>query len=174
MMLALNAPSALFCSNSPPHSHLLGKLVKNRLREFIRRFTKKAHIAWLFEPILYCVPSVRKNVWRMAVLGVRILGSGHYRDEKFSFFWIGARGSTETLTFLFGVTSIFLTILGFWPLPLLDSRLVVCKAAAYFMLRSSIKANDINDTDYSFIVSTKSRALFFNKWATKSRAFIFG
>ena len=49
----------------------------------------------------------------MAVLGVRILGSGHYRDEKFSFFWIGARGSTETLTLLFEVTSVFLTILVF-------------------------------------------------------------
>ena len=51
---------------------------------------------------------------------------------------------------------------------------MACKAAAYFMWRGGTKANDVNDTDYSFIVSTKSRALFFNKSASNSRAFISG
>ena len=33
-------------------------------------------------------------------------------------------------------------------------------------------ANDVNDTDYSFIVSMTSHVLFFNKSSTKSRALI--
>ena len=162
---------ALIPPTPPPTSWGKGKKL---VQELIRCFTKKAYIAWLNEPILYWVPSVRKNVWCMAVLGVRVMGSGHYCDEKFSFFWVLATGSPETLTFLFGVTSVFLTLLGFWPSPLLDGRLMACKAAAYFMWRGGTKANDVNDTDYSFIVSTKRRTLFFNKSASNSRAFISG
>ena len=46
-------------------------------------------------------------MWCMAILGVRVVGSGHYRNEKFSLFQVLARGSPETLTFMFGVTPVF-------------------------------------------------------------------
>ena len=46
----------------------------------------------------------------MAILGVKVVGSGHYGDEKFSLFQVWARGFPETLTLLFGVTPVFLTI----------------------------------------------------------------
>ena len=54
-----------------------------------------------------------EKMWCMAILGVRVVGSGHYGDEKFSLFQVWARGSPETLTFLFGVNPVFLIILGF-------------------------------------------------------------
>ena len=107
----------------------------------------------------------------MAVLGVRVMGSSHYRNEKFR---VWARGSPETLTFLFGVTPVFLTILVFLSSPLLDGRLLACKAAAYFMWHGSSKANDANGTEYNFYGRKSRRAVFFNKSATKSRALIFG
>ena len=44
MMIALNAPSSPFFSDSPPLAPLEEK-GKNRVREFIRRLTKKAYIA---------------------------------------------------------------------------------------------------------------------------------
>ena len=64
--------------------------------------------------------------------------------------------------FCLKLSQFFLTILGFWPSPLLVGRLLGCKKAAYFMWRGGTKANDVNNTDFSFIVSTKCRALFFN------------
>ena len=64
--------------------------------------------------------------------------------------------------FCLKLSQFFLTILGLWPSPLLVGRLLGCKKAAYFMWRGGTKANDVNNTDSSFIVSTKCRALFFN------------
>ena len=61
----------------------------------------------------YTESQVSEKMWCMAILGVRVVGSGHYRDEKFSLFQVWARDSPETWTFLFGVTPVFLTILGF-------------------------------------------------------------
>ena len=134
-MIALNASSSPFCSTSPPP--FLREKGKNRVRELIRRLTKKAYIAWLFEPILYWVPSVRKNVWCMAVLGVRVIGSGHYRDEKFWFIWVWAWGSSETSTFCLELTPFFWQFWGFnrrcsltagsWPVM---QQITLCDAVA--------------------------------------------
>ena len=81
----------------------------------------------------------------MAILGVRVVGSGHYRDEKFSLFQVWARGSPETLTFLFGVASVFLQFWGFdrrrsssaglWPV---RQQLISCGVVAQRQMMSMI------------------------------------
>ena len=91
--------------SSPPRP--LGEKGKNR----IRRFTKKSvHRLTIWANIILS-PKTEK-MWCMAILGVGVMGSGHYRDEKFSYFWVWARGSPQTLT-LFGVTPRFWQFLGF-------------------------------------------------------------
>ena len=69
---------------SPPRP--LGEKGKNR----IRRFTKKSVYRLTIWANIILSPKSEK-MWCMAILGVRVRGSGHYRDEKFSFFWVWAR-----------------------------------------------------------------------------------
>ena len=77
----------LHCALIPPPLAPLDEKGKNRVREFICRFTKIAYILLDCLSQYYTGSQVSaKNVWCMAVLGVRVIGSGHYRDEKFSFF----------------------------------------------------------------------------------------
>ena len=48
-------------------------------------FYKKNVHRWTISANIILSPSVRKNVWCMAVLWVRIMASGRYRDDKFPF-----------------------------------------------------------------------------------------
>ena len=100
MMIALNAPSSPLCFPHPSPRSSWGK-GKKPDPPF---YKKSVYRLTIWANIILSLKS--EKMWCMAILGVRVMSSGHYRDEKFSFFWVWARGSPQTLT-LFGVTPVF-------------------------------------------------------------------
>ena len=89
MMIAVNAPPLHSALISLPPSHLLEKREKP-CAWIYPSFYKKSVYRWTIWASIILSPSVRKNLWCMAVLGVRIMGSDLYRDKKFIFFWVWA------------------------------------------------------------------------------------
>ena len=106
-MIALNASLHSDLGSFPPPPPTSWGKGKKPCAGIYPSFYKKSVYRWTISANIILSPSVTKNLWCMAVLWLRIMASGRYRDDKFSFLSVWAWGSPETLAYLFGVTSVF-------------------------------------------------------------------
>ena len=142
MMIAVNAPPLHSALISLPPSHLLEKREKP-CAWIYPSFYKKSVYRWTIWASIILSPSVTKNMWCIAVLGVRIMGSDHYCDKKFIFPGFGLGVPRKLWHICLELPPFYWQFWDFYRYR--SSTAGSCKAASFFMCRGGTKANDVND-----------------------------
>ena len=84
-MIAVNSPLLRYALIFSPSATSWGK-GKKPCAGIDPSFYKKKRISLDYLSQYYTESQVSEIMWCMAILEVRVMGYGHYRDEKFPFF----------------------------------------------------------------------------------------